>query len=281
MARQSPASYMESAADWPPPAENVSRKPKVAQFCAAPWPNFTPALTAEWQPIPSVGATARVARVLHHGRERRCPDLAGDVDGRLDIAERVMGIVRAKAIQRCDAVQLEAHPAIGIHRPFEQFGPAVPDGIERGQNIEAGVAVELSSEDVGLKVLVEGLAQHLLVEADAVEPRPDRGRPAFDQRADFLRELEERRECGIHQLRRAYAGNRQCPRRRNDVRRDTAAQIGPFDLPELAIRQNGGELERLIEGRRCSGGFKIVESEILQRSLTVTGDSVIQQSART
>ena len=36
---------MESAADWPPPAENVSRKPKVAQFCAAPWPNFTPALT--------------------------------------------------------------------------------------------------------------------------------------------------------------------------------------------------------------------------------------------
>ena len=36
---------MESAADWPPPTARVPRKPKVAQFCAAPWPNFTPALT--------------------------------------------------------------------------------------------------------------------------------------------------------------------------------------------------------------------------------------------
>jgi len=42
---QSPASYMESAADWPQPITRVPRKPKVAQFCAAPWPNFTPPLT--------------------------------------------------------------------------------------------------------------------------------------------------------------------------------------------------------------------------------------------
>ena len=36
---------MESAADWPPPITRVPHKPKVAQFCAAPWPNFTPPLT--------------------------------------------------------------------------------------------------------------------------------------------------------------------------------------------------------------------------------------------
>ena len=36
---------MESAADWPPLITRVPRKPKVAQFCAAPWPNFTPPLT--------------------------------------------------------------------------------------------------------------------------------------------------------------------------------------------------------------------------------------------
>jgi hypothetical protein len=36
---------MESAADWPPPITRVPRKPKVAQFCAAKWPNFTPPLT--------------------------------------------------------------------------------------------------------------------------------------------------------------------------------------------------------------------------------------------
>jgi hypothetical protein len=43
---QSPASYIESADDWPPPITRVPHKPKVAQFCAAPWPNFTPPLTA-------------------------------------------------------------------------------------------------------------------------------------------------------------------------------------------------------------------------------------------
>ena len=37
---------MESSADWPPPITRVPRKPKVAQFCAAQWPNFTPPLTA-------------------------------------------------------------------------------------------------------------------------------------------------------------------------------------------------------------------------------------------
>ena len=45
---QSPASYMESAADWPPPISRVSLKSRVAQFCAAPWPNFTPPLTVDW-----------------------------------------------------------------------------------------------------------------------------------------------------------------------------------------------------------------------------------------
>jgi len=36
---------MESAADWPPPIARVSRKPKVAHLCTAPWPNLTPPLT--------------------------------------------------------------------------------------------------------------------------------------------------------------------------------------------------------------------------------------------
>ena len=42
---QSCASYMESAADWPPPITRVPRKSKVAQFCAAKWTIFTPSLT--------------------------------------------------------------------------------------------------------------------------------------------------------------------------------------------------------------------------------------------
>ena len=62
--------------------------------------------------------------------------------------------------------------------------------------------------------------------------------------------------------------------------RDTATQIDPLDLPEFAIRQNGGELQGLIEDGRCTGGFKIVECEIHQCSLPGTRDSVVLQSAR-
>lgn len=97
--------------------------------------------------------------------EQFCPehrgamgDLARDVDGRLDVTQSVMRIVRGEAVQRCDAVQLEAHPAIGIHGPLEQFGLAMPDGIERGQDAEPGIAIELGGEDIGLQVLIEGLA---------------------------------------------------------------------------------------------------------------------------
>jgi hypothetical protein len=39
------------------------------------------------------------------------------------------------------------------------------------------------------------------------------------------------------------------------VRRDAAAQIYPLELPEFAIRQNGRELQGLIEGGRDAGGL--------------------------
>ena len=52
---QSSASYMESAADWPPHTTRAPRKAKMAQFCAAPWPNFTPALTGVVVQIQKLG----------------------------------------------------------------------------------------------------------------------------------------------------------------------------------------------------------------------------------
>ena len=48
--------------------------------------------------------------------------------------------------------------------------------------------------------------------------------------------------------------------------RDPSLEHGS-DLAEFTIRQNGGELQGLIEGRRCTGGFKIVESEIHSASI--------------
>ncbi|MEI2686319.1 MAG: hypothetical protein V9G14_08655 [Cypionkella sp.] len=96
------------------------------------------------------------------------------MDGRFDIAKRIMGVVGDKAVQRGQKVELEAHAACFIDWPLEQVGLAIPDGIERRQHIKPRVAIELGREDVRLQVLVEGLAQHLLVEMDAVEPGPDR-----------------------------------------------------------------------------------------------------------
>ncbi len=104
------------------------------------------------------------------------------------------------------------------------------------------LAVELGDVNVGLQVLVEGLAQHLLIEANAVEPGPDRRRPPIDKGVDRLRELEERRQGRIFQLRWAHAGDGQRPGRWNDVRRDAAAQIDPLDFFECFVRQNGRKL---------------------------------------
>jgi len=98
----------------------------------------------------------------------------------------------------------------------------MPGGKERRQKIEARAAVELGGENVGLQVLVEGLAQHFLVEANAVEPRPDRGRPAIDQRADFLCELKLGWQAGISQLRWAHTGYCQRPWRWDDMRAYTS-----------------------------------------------------------
>ena len=42
---------------------------------------------------------------------------------------------------------------------------------------------------------------------------------------------------------------------------DPAMQIDPLDLPEFVVRQNGGELQGLIEGGRKAGGFEIVEGK--------------------
>ena len=57
---------MGSAHDWPPHITRVPHKPKVAQFCAATWPNFTPALTALFQPRIQRSQIGEVWHALQH-----------------------------------------------------------------------------------------------------------------------------------------------------------------------------------------------------------------------
>lgn len=94
---------------------------------------------------------------------------------------------------------------------------------------------------------------------DAVEPGPSRRRPAFDQGCNVLSELKKIRQAGIKELRWAQSGYSQRPRRWNNLWRDPAAQVDPLDLPECVIRQNGGEVQWLVEGGRDAGGFKIIK----------------------
>jgi hypothetical protein len=42
---------------------------------------------------------------------------------------------------------------------------------------------------------------------------------------------------------------------------DPAMQIDPLDLPEFVVRQNGGELQGLIEGGRKAGCRVVLKSE--------------------
>ena len=119
-----------------------------------------------------------------HLTKTRRPDLIlmdiqlPEVSG-LDITKRIMGIVRVEAVCRGKTVQLERRAAGIIGRPMHQTGIAAPDSKDGGQDVEPIVAVELRGIDVRLKVLEEGLAQHLLIEPDAVEAHPCRRRPTF------------------------------------------------------------------------------------------------------
>jgi hypothetical protein len=51
------------------------------------------------------------------------------------------------------------------------------------------------------------------------------------------------------------------------MRRDPAPQIDQLDLPECVIRQNGRELQGLVECGRNAGGFEIVKGEMHGGSL--------------
>jgi hypothetical protein len=48
---------------------------------------------------------------------------------------------------------------------------------------------------------------------------------------------------------------------KGDMRRNAAAHINPLDLPECVIRENGRELQGLIECGRDAGGLKVIENE--------------------
>jgi hypothetical protein len=57
------------------------------------------------------------------------------------------------------------------------------------------------------------------------------------------------------------------------MRGDPATQIDPLNLPEFIIRQNGGELQGLIEGGRKTGSFEIVEGEVHEQTYLVAASA--------
>ena len=195
-------------------------------------------------------------------------DYARDMDRGLDITKSIMGIVCVEAVCRGKTVQLERRAAGIIGRPMHQTGIAAPDSKDGGQDVEPIVAVELRGIDVRLKVLEEGLAQHLLIEPDAVEAHPCRRRPTFGHLHDRLGELEQGRQLWVNQLRGRDAGDNQRLWGRDDVWRDPAAQVDALDLDKTVVRTDRCKLQRLIKCGRYPGGLKIVKDKSHQRTLS-------------
>lgn len=134
-----------------------------------------------------------VSRLKQLRPERWAPGrkLTRQMDGRLDVPKRIMGIVRVEPVGRRKPVKLEAPPARIIGWPGKQIRIADEGGVNGGQNVKARVAVELCGVNVRQEVLIEGLPQDLLIELHGVVADPDRGRPAFGQLGHLLRKVQQ------------------------------------------------------------------------------------------
>lgn len=108
-----------------------------------------------------LGLYARLVSVLEQLRpEFRAAlrNFAREMDRRLDVAERVVRVVRFETVLRREAIEPERGAAIGAGRPREQVGRPRMDGMDDGQDVETRVPVELRGVYVGLQILIEGLA---------------------------------------------------------------------------------------------------------------------------
>jgi DNA-binding transcriptional LysR family regulator len=157
---QSSASYMESADDWPPPTARVPRKSKVAQFCAAPWPNFTPALTAGLRisramaskHVSDLEATLGV-KLIHRTTRRlslteagtRLTEASRDMLALLEQAEQE--IVSARGVPR-GTLRINAPTSFGIRH----LGPIVSAFLAQYPEVR----VELTLDDAIVDIVDQG-----------------------------------------------------------------------------------------------------------------------------
>ena len=189
------------------------------------------------------------------------PDCAGNLDHCSHIATGVMDDVLREAVGLRHEAKPKGIASAFVNRPFQCVMRERPHRINERHHIHSVVSVHLRPVRRGVKVLVQRMPQHFLVERNAVVSGPRAGTPASDQFGDRPRELEKRLPGGVGQIRWSHAGNCQSPRRRQQMRRKSAPDIEFIQRLQLIIGQNGRELERLVVGRVGSGCFKIVKCE--------------------
>lgn len=165
-----------------------------------------------------------------------------NVNGSLDVPESIVGIMGGEPVRGCKTIQLEADPAIFIARPLEDVRRPVPDGVDHLHHVEAIVVIELGLVNIGMQILIKRLPEKFLIEGNGIVSGPGGGCPAFYEPADLMREMVPRRQARIIKLLWRDAGHGHNPGGRQNVRRQPAPDVHPFDLNEIIVCQNGRKL---------------------------------------
>ncbi len=94
-------------------------------------------------------------------------------DGGVDIGERIVGVFVADAISRSQLLQLEAAAVrILALRPDDSLGPEVAAGTHHVDDVPAGIAVLPLATVRVVEIAIEGMARHLIIEAQRIITHP-------------------------------------------------------------------------------------------------------------
>ena len=182
----------------------------------------------------------------------------GHLDGGQHIRERIVGVGVGHAVGDGELLQPEARLALVVKRPLYPLRAQGVAGPQHVEDVPAGVAV-LPGVGIGvIEVAIEGVAGHLVIEADAVvaEHAGARGGELCVDLADEVRLAQ----AVLHRLLRRDAGDEAGFRLRQVIRRRLAVNHQRLaDDVEIPVGANARKLRRSVFGRTDAEGLVVVE----------------------
>ncbi len=184
----------------------------------------------------------------------------GHLDGGQHVGERIVGVGVGHAIGDGELLQFEARLALFVKRPLDPLRAQGVAGPQHVENVPAGVAV-LPAVGIGvIEVAIEGVAGHLVIEADAVVAQ-HAGAWGGELLVDLADEIRLAQPV-LHRFLWRDAGDEARLRLRQIVRRRLAIDDQRLaDEVEIRIGTNAGKLRRSVPGRADAESLVIVEVE--------------------